>query len=129
MSGETTIRVVGGAGGRPQTLRGKTDRRRLEAMTSAEVATAARSDPDAPPPSPKARKEFRRITLSAAEVKAIRKRRGLSQAAFSARYALNLRTLQDWEQGRVQPDAPARAYLFVIDREPSAVEHALAAAE
>ena len=52
---------------------------------------------------------------------------GLSQAAFAARYGLNPRTLQDWEQGRVQPNGPARAYLVVIDREPKAVTRALAA--
>lgn len=58
----------------------------------------------------------------------MRRRTGLSQAAFAARYGINLRTLQDWEQGRVQPDGPARAYLLVIDREPRAVERALASA-
>jgi len=68
------------------------------------------------------------VTLSPDEIKAIRRRSGLSQAAFAAGYGLNLRTLQDWEQGRAQPDGPARAYLLVIDREPRAVARALTAA-
>ena len=70
---------------------------------------------------------FQRVSLTPDEVRAIRRKSGLSQAAFAARYGLNLRTLQDWEQGRVQPDGPARAYLLVILREPRAVARALAA--
>jgi putative transcriptional regulator len=34
--------------------------------------------------------------------------------------------LRDWEQGRYEPDAAARAYLRVIAREPAAVRKALA---
>jgi putative transcriptional regulator len=68
------------------------------------------------------------VTLTPGEVRAIRRWSGLSQAAFAAAYGLNLRTLQDWEQGRAQPDGPARAYLLAIDREPRAVARALAAA-
>ena len=98
-------------------------------MSEEAVIRRARLDPDARPVSQSELVRFRRVTLSEAEVRAIRRRTGLSQAEFSARYGLNLRTLQDWEQGRTQPDAPARAYLLVIDREPRAVERALAAAE
>ena len=72
--------------------------------------------------------ESQRVTLTAGEVKAIRRRSGLSQAAFAAGYGLSLRTLQDWEQGRAEPDGPARASLVVIDRELRAVARALAAA-
>jgi putative transcriptional regulator len=34
-------------------------------------------------------------------------------------------TLRDWEQGRFEPDAAARAYLTVIAREPDIVRRAL----
>ena len=34
-------------------------------------------------------------------------------------------TLRDWEQGRVEPDQAARAYLTVIAREPETVREAL----
>jgi len=34
--------------------------------------------------------------------------------------------LRDWEQGRRQPDAPARAWLTVIAADPQAVERMLA---
>ncbi len=59
------------------------------------------------------------------DVKAVRKRLGLSQAAFAARFGFSVGTLRDWEQERRRPEGPARALLTVIDREPEAVERAL----
>ncbi len=58
-------------------------------------------------------------------VKAIRKKVGLSQAEFARRYGMSQRSLQEWEQGRRQPEGAVRAYLVVIDRNPQAVENAL----
>jgi len=136
MSAERTTRVVVGPDGKPRkwlrngrtvALKGRTNWKRLAEMTEAEVAARARADRDTRPVPRKRLGEFRRVSLSPNEVRSIRRRRGLSQAAFAARYGLNLRTLQDWEQGRAQPDGPARAYLLVILREPRAVERALAA--
>ena len=60
------------------------------------------------------------------DVKAIRKRRGLTQEEFCVRYGLSVASLRDWEQGRFSPDPTARAYLTIIDRAPEAVEKALA---
>lgn len=60
------------------------------------------------------------------DVRAIREKAGLSQSEFAARYGFNLRTLQEWEQGRTRPDNAIRAYLTVIDRNPRAVDAALA---
>jgi putative transcriptional regulator len=62
------------------------------------------------------------------DVRAIRRARGLSQAAFAARYGLGLPRLRDWEQGRSRPDGAVRAYLMVIERDPEAVDRALHAA-
>ena len=59
------------------------------------------------------------------DVKAIRKRAGMSQAKFAAAFALNPRTLQEWEQHKAVPEAAVRAYLTVIDRDPQAVVKAL----
>jgi putative transcriptional regulator len=59
-------------------------------------------------------------------VKAIRKRKRMTQAEFAARYHLSVARLRDWEQGRSGLDSAARAYLTVIEREPEAVERALA---
>lgn len=55
------------------------------------------------------------------QVKIIRRALGLTQGEFSARYRIPLGTLRDWEQGRVMPDAPARAYLMVIAKAPEMV--------
>jgi putative transcriptional regulator len=59
------------------------------------------------------------------DVHAVREKSGLSQAQFADRYGFNPRTLQDWEQGRRKPDSAVRAYLTVIDRNPTAVQKAL----
>jgi putative transcriptional regulator len=58
-------------------------------------------------------------------VKIIRRALGLTQEEFSARYRIPLGTLRDWEQGRSEPDQPARAYLHVIAAEPTATARAL----
>jgi putative transcriptional regulator len=65
-------------------------------------------------------------TVPAPDVGKIRRRMGLSQAAFSVRFGLNPRTVQDWEQKRREPDQPACVLLTVIASNPEAVEHALA---
>lgn len=62
-------------------------------------------------------------------VRAIRKKLGLTQAGFARRFGFGLATIRDWEQGRYQPDQAARSYLLVIEREPEAVERALQEAE
>jgi len=65
---------------------------------------------------------------AAAIARTVRKRLGLSQAEFAARFHVPVGTLRDWEQNRRQPDAPALAYLRVIAREPDIVARALAVA-
>jgi putative transcriptional regulator len=59
------------------------------------------------------------------QVKVIRQAFGLTQEEFSARYRIPLGTLRGWEQGRSEPDQPARAYLRVIAAEPAASAKAL----
>jgi putative transcriptional regulator len=61
----------------------------------------------------------------AIDVRAVREKSGLSQAQFAEHYGFSPRTIQEWEQGRSRPDSAVRAYLTVIDRNPSAVEKAL----
>jgi hypothetical protein len=62
------------------------------------------------------------LTSSAYRSLPTRSGRSVAGAACRRRHSpsgtANLRTLQDWEQGRAQPDGPARAYLLVILREP-----------
>ena len=61
------------------------------------------------------------------DVKAIRRKVGLSQARFAARFGFALDAVRNWEQGRRQPDQAARAFLMVIDREPEMVQQVLSA--
>jgi putative transcriptional regulator len=55
------------------------------------------------------------------DVAAIRKEYGLSQTKFAALLGIRLRTLQNWEQGRRQPQGPAKVLLRVAARHPRAV--------
>ncbi len=59
------------------------------------------------------------------DVRAIRRKLGLSQSEFAARFGFSVRTVQEWEQGRAVPDRPARILLRVIEKSPNAVERAL----
>jgi putative transcriptional regulator len=59
------------------------------------------------------------------DVKAIRKSLEMSQEEFAAVFRIPLSTLKNWEQGRRQPDAPATAYLRVIQRCPKEVMEAV----
>jgi putative transcriptional regulator len=51
----------------------------------------------------------------------MRRRMRLTQEEFSARFAIPLGTLRDWEQRRSAPDATAQAYLKVIAADPDGV--------
>lgn len=92
---------------------------RLDGMTDDDIARQAAEDPEAAPVLTPAQ-------IRAARVCHARRRSGLTQGAFAARYRIPLGTLRDWEQGRREPDAAALAYLRVIEREPEAVARALA---
>ena len=55
------------------------------------------------------------------DIKAIREASGMSQKAFATTYHLPYGTVRDWEQNRRQPDAPARALLHLIRKNPQGV--------
>src|SRR5262245_30432627 len=60
------------------------------------------------------------------DVRAIREKLGLSQVEFARKFGFPLATLRGWEQGRRAPTLASRNYLLVIDKQPRAVEAALA---
>jgi putative transcriptional regulator len=101
----------------------KYDWSRADAMTDEEIYAAALADPDAQPITPERIARMKRPP----QVKVIRRALGLSQEEFAERIKIPLGTLRDWEQGRKDPDAAARAYLVVIGRNPTAVTEALRA--
>ena len=57
--------------------------------------------------------------------KTLRRALGLTQEEFATRYHIPVGTLRDWEQGRSEPDQPAKAYLKAIAGDPDAVSRAL----
>jgi DNA-binding transcriptional regulator YiaG len=62
-----------------------------------------------------------RIEKRTVDVKALRARLGISQEAFAGRYGLDIKTLQNWEQGRTKPEGPAAILLQLIERDPEKV--------
>lgn len=59
------------------------------------------------------------------DVRAIRESLHLTQEAFALRFGLEPSTLRNWEQGRNQPDGPARTLLRIIERHPDIVDEAI----
>jgi putative transcriptional regulator len=99
-----------------------TDWDAVNALTDEQIHAAALSDPDAQPLPLGTDEEMATLGLiHIPNVKKLRERLGLTQEAFAAAYRIPIGTLRDWEQGRKRPDAPARAYLTVIARNPEAV--------
>ena len=52
------------------------------------------------------------------EPKVIRSKLELSQSAFAGLLGVSMRTLQDWEQGRRNPQGPAIALLRIAEQHP-----------
>jgi putative transcriptional regulator len=59
------------------------------------------------------------------DVKGIRKKLKMTQASFSATFGFSLDAVKHWEGGRRTPEASARAFLTVIEKNPLAVISAL----
>ena len=93
-----------------------TDWARVAALTEEEIHAAAISDPDAQP-LPRDMRGLTRIVI----VKKLREKLDMTQEEFASAYRIPLGTLRDWEQRRKFPDAPARAYLLVIEGNPQGV--------
>jgi putative transcriptional regulator len=61
-------------------------------------------------------------------VRKIREKLQKSQSEFARMIGVSVSTLQNWEQGRRQPEGPARALLVVASKAPEVVAKALAGA-
>jgi len=101
---------------------GATDWARLDGLSPADAEQAACADPDASPLDAARLARMRRVS----RVKALRQRLDMTQAEFAAAFCLPISTLRDWEQGRSTPDAPARALLRAIERDPKRLRALLA---
>lgn len=60
------------------------------------------------------------------DVKSIRESCKMTQQEFSANFGVSLATLQNWEQGRRQPEGPAKLLLKLIMAKPEVVKEAIA---
>jgi putative transcriptional regulator len=67
----------------------------------------------------------RRLEVRVEDVKAIHAKLDKSQSEFALMIGVSVATLQNWEQGRRQPEGPARALLKVASFNPRAVAAAL----
>ena len=94
----------------------------MRPMSEDEISAGAAADSDARPMTPEQLATARRIP----RIKTLRRALGLTQDEFATRYHIPLGTLRDWEQGRTEPDQPARAYLKVIAADPEGVSRSLA---
>jgi DNA-binding transcriptional regulator YiaG len=67
----------------------------------------------------------RRVAEPSAFIADVRGRWEMSQREFAAALGLDLRTLQNWEQGRNAPDSAVLTLVALFDRDPALVTNAL----
>ena len=60
--------------------------------------------------------------ITAEEVVAVRQQLNLSRPVFAMYLRTNTRTLENWEQGRAQPNAQATTLIRLVERFPETVE-------
>jgi len=73
-------------------------------------------------------KASRTFVFQPEDVRKIREKLHKSQSEFAQMIGVSVGTLQNWEQGRRQPEGPARALLVVAAKAPDVVAKALAEA-
>jgi putative transcriptional regulator len=71
------------------------------------------------------KKAGRTVHFKTPNIKAIRSKLKISQSDFALMLGVSSRTIQNWEQGRREPEGPAKALLIIAQKNPKAVLHAL----
>lgn len=61
-------------------------------------------------------------TPSAHELIALREKLNMSRAVFAVYLRTNVRTLENWEQGRAKPNAQATVLIRMVERYPDTIE-------
>jgi putative transcriptional regulator len=95
----------------------KTNWRRVDAMTDADIARQIGAHADAAPD-----------MAPHIDVRAIREAIGMTQVEFATAYEFSVRTVQEWERGAKRPSGPARTLLRAIKGDPEGLRKALSAA-
>lgn len=60
--------------------------------------------------------------VTAGELVALRQRLNVSRAVMAARLRTNLRTLENWEQGRAKPNAQAALLIRLVEHYPETLD-------
>lgn len=58
--------------------------------------------------------ELPQLAVSSSRIRATRRKLGLSRAVFARRLRVSTRTLENWEQGRSEPNAQAAALILMV---------------
>ena len=61
-------------------------------------------------------------TISADEIKNVRKKLGMSQSIFAIVIGVSKKTVESWETGRYMPDGAARRLISVLQKDPNFLE-------
>lgn len=93
---------------------GTINRQRVLRMSDAEIDRQIAADPDVA-------RDVASLGSPLPNVKAIRARLKLSQAAFARQLDIPVATIRNWEQRRTVPDPAAIALLKILDRMPGAM--------
>ncbi len=65
------------------------------------------------------------FSVTPVSIKEIRQKYGMTQEQFSQLLGVSLRTFQNWEQGRREPEGPAKVLLQVAAKHPDAILDAI----
>ena len=101
--------------------KGKTDWKKIDALSDEDIARAAKGDSAARPLTRTELARMKRVPLP----KQVRRSLGFTQEQFAQAFGLSLATIRDWEQGRSKPDQSSRTLLFLIQTIPEQVSAAL----
>ena len=74
----------------------------------------------------KAGRMGRRFTVDSYAIVRAREKSGLTQAEFAKLLGVSVRTLQDWEQGRREPNAAAQTLIKVAEKHPKVLRELVA---
>ncbi len=67
------------------------------------------------------KKPSRIFKVEKPDIKAIRGAMGMTQMQFAGLLGISVNTLRNWEQGRREPEGPARVLLLVAAHRPEAI--------
>ena len=103
-----------------QRMKPKTDRTTINKTTEADIRRHMIEDGQDPEGSPSG-------FASVIPPQILRKHLGMTQPEFARALRIPLKTLRNWEQGRVLPDPAARSLLTIVAKNPKVALKALAA--